>query len=124
MQRKLIKILSFIIMILMLILCLSGTVFADWDANFDELNNGEIKKAGNMAMSGWASAINLVQIIGVGIAVIVLVVIGIQYMYASPDSKAEIKNKAINYVVGAIMIFSATGILQIVKMFIDGNVNS
>lgn len=122
-MKKLVKIISVLILFFVIGLCFTQ-VFAEWDAPFDELNNGTTKKAGNMAVSGIGAIINIVQIVGIGIGVVCLVAIGIKYMYGSPEHKAKIKDDAIIYIVGAILVFSATAILQIVKMFVDGNINS
>ena len=112
---------SFLIFILILF-CFSQAIFADWDPNFDTLSNGTAEKSGNMAMDIFGSIINITQLIGMGIAIIVLVVVGIQYVVAAPSEKAEIKNKSINFIIGAVLIFSAAAILQIVKMFVESNV--
>ena len=61
--------------------------------------------------------INIVQIIGTGVALIMLIVLAIKYISAAPGDKADIKKHAVVYVVGAIVLFAATGILQIVKNF-------
>ena len=46
-----------------------------------------------------------------------LIVLAIKYISAAPGDKAEIKKHAVVYVVGAIILFAATGILGIVKNF-------
>ncbi len=61
--------------------------------------------------------ITIVQIIGTGVAIIMLIVLAIKYISAAPGDKAEIKKHAVVYVVGAIVLFAATGILGIVKNF-------
>lgn len=116
------KIIISILSILLLIFCFSQVCFANWTPNFDALENGEVKKAGNRAMDIFGSIINVAQVIGVGISILVLVVVGIQYVVAAPSAKAMIKTKATNYVIGAVLIFSAAAILQIIKMFMTTNV--
>ncbi len=59
--------------------------------------------------------ITVVQIIGVGVAIIMLIVLAIKYISAAPGDKAEIKKHAVVYVVGAIVLFAASGILGIIK---------
>ena len=46
-----------------------------------------------------------------------LIVLAIKYISAAPGDKADIKKHAVIYVVGAIVLFAATGILQIIKSF-------
>ena len=63
------------------------------------------------------SVVQIVQVIGVGIASIMLLVLGIKYLMASPGDKADIKKHAIVYLVGATVLFGASGILGIIKTF-------
>lgn len=48
-------------------------------------------------------------------AVILLVVLGVRFMTASPEGKAEIKKSAVIYVVGAALVFAAGLILTVIK---------
>ena len=48
------------------------------------------------------------------IAVIMLVILGIKYIISSPEDKATIKDKAVIYVTGAIIIFAASGLVGMV----------
>ena len=121
MSKKIIKMVMSILIIVLLLFCFSQTIFA-WDVPFENLTNGQVNQAGGKAIDIIGSIINITQVIGMGIAIIVLVIVGIQYVIASPSSKANIKTKASNYILGAVLIFSAAAILQIVKLFIDDNV--
>lgn len=62
----------------------------------------------------------LVQGVGIGIAVIILVVLGIKYMMGSAEEKAEYKKTMIPYVVGAILIGGAATIANAVYTFGTG----
>ena len=59
--------------------------------------------------------IYVIQIIAFAAAVIMLMFVGIKFLTASPEGKAEVKKIAVIYVVGAILLFAATGILGIIK---------
>ena len=59
----------------------------------------------------------VVQVVGVGVAIIMLIVLAIKYISAAPGDKADIKKHAVVYVVGAVVLFAASGILGIVKKF-------
>ena len=61
--------------------------------------------------------INIAQVIGMGVAIIMLIVLAIQYIAASPEGKAEIKKNATIYIVGAVILFAASGILGIIRRF-------
>ena len=65
--------------------------------------------------------LGIVQVIGMAVAVIMLIVLAIKYISAAPSDKAEIKKHAVVYVVGAVVLFAASGILEIVQQF-AGNI--
>lgn len=58
--------------------------------------------------------IGLVQIVGTAVAIIMLIWLGIKYVIAAPEEKAEIKKGAFIYVIAAIFIFAASNIVGIV----------
>ena len=122
MNKKFLKMVIFILIFVALIFCCSQSVFA-WDpiSEINSVSNGEVKQAGNRAIEIFGSIISVMQLIGMGIGIIVLVIVGIQYIGASPEGKAAVKNKSTNFIIGAVLMFSAAAILQIVKMFIDVN---
>ena len=122
MKRNCKKIIISLLIFILLIFCFSQTIFASWDPKIQNLADGEIGKAGNRAIDIFGAIINIIQVTGMGIAVVVLVVIGIKYTMASVSEKAEIKNRAHNYVLGCVLIFSGAAILQIIKMFLKSNV--
>lgn len=63
------------------------------------------------------SVISIAKVICAGVAIIMLTVIAMKYMLAAPSEKADIKKHAVVYVVGAVVMFAATGILQIIQSF-------
>ena len=113
MSRKTVRIITAVMMILMM-LSVATTVFAGWTPEGDQSAAGaeSIKNIIN-AVLGW------VQIIGIGVAVIMLIVLAIKYISAAPG---EIKKHAVVYVVGAVILFAASGILQIIKTFAEGTI--
>ena len=63
--------------------------------------------------------INITQVIGAGIAILMLVVLGIKWIGESPSGRAQIAKSTRYYILGAIFIFAAIGLLQIVKSFTE-----
>lgn len=59
-----------------------------------------------------STVVSVMKSIGYVIAVIMLMYIGIKYITASPDGKAEVKNKAVIFVIGAILIASSVTIVD------------
>jgi hypothetical protein len=112
---------------IVLVLFLIGIIATSLSVVF----GAEIPTAGS-DKSGAASSVQsivgalifIIQIIAFAAAVIMLMFLGIKYITASPDGKAEIKKSSVHYVVGAIILFAATGILQIVRNFALSNIKS
>ena len=61
---------------------------------------------------------NILLAIGLIVAVTAGAVLGVQFMMASADGKAEVKEKLIPYTVGCTVIFGAFGIWKLVMLFI------
>lgn len=62
----------------------------------------------------------IVRIIGMAVAVIMLTILGIKYVAASPNEKAEYKKAMTIYVVGAVLLFGASFLLGVVQDFVSG----
>lgn len=60
--------------------------------------------------------LGILQVIAVGTAVIMLVILAIKYMTAAPSEKAEIKKSMTVYVIGALVLFAGAGILKIIEV--------
>lgn len=60
--------------------------------------------------------IGLLQIAGTGIALIVVTMLGIKYMLASPSDKADVKKQIMPILIGCFLIFGAT---MVVTAMID-----
>ena len=57
--------------------------------------------------------------VGMVIAVIVGIILGIQFMTSGSEEKAKIKESLIGYVIGCIVVFGAFGIWKIAIMIIS-----
>ena len=60
------------------------------------------------------SVLGIIQMVGSSICVITLVIMGMQYMFASVEEKAKYKEKMIPYVVGCLMLFGIINITSII----------
>ncbi len=64
--------------------------------------------------------VSVVRYVGQGIAVITLIIIGIRYIFASVEQKAEYKKSMIPYVIGAILLFAGASVTNwIYEIFND-----
>lgn len=120
-MKKTMKIIAILLVAIMAVMVLSNTAFASadiWDGiqMTQSVTSGAATKVGNMA----GQILNITQVIGMAVAVVMLIVLAIKYISAAPSDKAEIKKHAVVYVVGAVVLFAATGILEIIKQFAKG----
>ena len=116
MNKKSLKIFLSILLVLSTILTATTPVFAyDDPARFSTVDDpsGTATK-----LQGTAGQIlGVVQVIGVSVAIIMLIIIAIKYLSAAPNDKAEIKKHAVVYVIGAVVLFGAIGILGLISNF-------
>lgn len=126
MNRKVIKIVSIVLMMLMVATILSTSVFATWDnMDINQFNSVKDESGTDSVFTQVVGAIiTLVQVVGMGVAIIMLIVMAIKYISAAPSEKAELKKGITIYVVGAIVLFAASGILQVIKNFAAGNIKA
>ena len=121
-----------ILMSLIFILCMcifSVTVHADTiETLVSNMKNPPDGKgaisAGDTSGGGIIDAINtilgLIQVAGTGIALIAVSLLGIKYMLASVEEKAEIKKYLVGAVIGGILVFGGTGIAKVLANFSTG----
>ena len=121
MTKKVMKIVAILLVAMMVVAVGTQVVFATQSsdglniAQFNDRKDNSGASASSQNIIG--ALINIVQIIGTGVAIIMLIVLAIKYISAAPGDKADIKKHAVVYVVGAIVLFAASGILQIIKSF-------
>lgn len=91
----------------------AGTGIAPNGLTADFQNTQGIQTVGQRIMG-------IVQTIGVVVAVVILMVLGIKYMMGSAEEKAEYKKTMLPYIIGAILIFGAVSIANMVYNFASG----
>lgn len=117
-----------IVLMLLLVLIISlfiGTmnVYAT-DEGIDGIINGMAnasKLTEANAGTGIAKTINdvigLLQLAGTGISVIVVTMLGIKYLIASPSEKADTKKMIMPILIGCILLFGAVNLVALVADF-------
>lgn len=78
---------------------------------------GLASQASDATVSIIGSVLDVIRFVGAAVALGVLLVIGIKYLVASAGERADIKKYAVNYVIGALILFAASGIFTIIKTF-------
>ena len=129
--NKVMKLVVSILLIALVAISFSQIVLADgYDPTDPDAPLGEMFKQTDKSGASEAATniigmiINIAQVIGMGVAIIMLIVLAIQYIAASPEGKAEIKKNATIYIVGAILLFAASGILAIIRRFAVSSIGS
>ena len=62
-----------------------------------------------------SKVLGVVKAIAVAFAIGMLLYVGIKYTMASANEKADLKKGSISYVIGAVIIFGATGLITIAQ---------
>ena len=114
MNKKTLRIITIISTVLVVItMCTASFGFGITDLTADQQGTEGIQNIGKRVMG-------ILQAVGIVIAVVVLMVLGIKYMMGSSEEKAEYKKTMIPYVIGAVLIFGATTIANAVYNFANG----
>ena len=127
---KITKCIAIILLITFLLLLFSGNYSQTNAAALSNMVSG----ADNFIQDGQASSqidnedihnlsdsiYNILLIIGTIIAMIVGVVLGIQFITGSVEAKSKVKEALIPYVVGCIVIFGAFGIWKLAITILQG----
>lgn len=114
-MKKQIKIVSIILVAIMVLATLTTVVTAapDLSSQIKDMANGNGKQPTEVVNLG-KTIVTIMQTVGIVVAVVVLLILGIKYMIGSAEEKAEYKKTMIPYLVGAILIFASTTIVNVV----------
>lgn len=121
-NNKLFKVLA-VILTIVCVVSLAGVVNAEptttgGDAWPSGLTGSSSTLSGSL--SGYGSILlGIFQVVGYIAAVVVLAWLGIKYLTAAPEGKAEIKKQAFAYLIGALLLFAAGTIVGWVKTAVD-----
>ena len=114
MNKKLVKLVSVILMVIMLC-SIALNVFAEGEMITPSSIQGTSGTANVAGISNIGNnVVRILQTIGIVLSVVMIIVIGIKYMMGSPDEKAEYKKTMMPYLVGALLIFSASALAQFI----------
>lgn len=106
---------------LILFFSLSSEVFADGAASvIDGAYKGDVDTEADSAANIIISSIlSVIRTVAAAIAIIILIMIACKYIIASAGDRADIKKYAVNYIIGAVILFSASALIGIVKDFVS-----
>ena len=114
-MKKQIKMISIVLVIMVALVAISSVVLAapDLSGTIKDMANGTGNQPTEVVNLG-KTIVTIMQTVGIVVAVVVLLVLGIKYMIGSAEEKAEYKKTMIPYLVGAILIFASTTIVNVV----------
>lgn len=97
--------------VLVAVFIFTGCVFAaDVNTIWNNAQGSGVSSVTGAANKIWSTVLLILQIC----AVAAIVFAGVKYMFASADQKADIKNGMIGLVVGAILVFAASTVVQFI----------
>ena len=123
-MKKTSKILAIIFVAIMLVSTVSNTAFAAAAAGGLSVPSATNVDASNLNTL-ISKVLGVLQIVGVGVAVIWLMILGIKYMTGSTEEKAVDKKSLLPYIIGAVLVgaapFIATAIFNMIAGATSGS---
>lgn len=117
MSTKTMKILTFVATAL-LVVALGATTVLGVTVNGVELTPNQIIGGAVNGTEGITDfgkrVIGILQTVGIVLSVVILVVLGLKYMMGSAEEKADYKKTMMPYIVGAVFIFLAPTIANMI----------
>lgn len=107
------------ICVLLLVVSVAVSSYADVLTPGDIKVEGDVRGQADIANIG-GQLLGIFQTVGAVVAVVILLVLGIKYMMGSAEEKADYKKSMIPYVIGAIIIFGAPAIANMVYQLASG----
>lgn len=127
---KILKIAVFAITLLTLLCIFQPKSYGAQVQSFDEMRNSiqaflnqgknsNLKIGANDMKSVITPIANILTAIGVVVLIAVVSIMGLKYMFATPEEAAKLKQQLIGVVVSGVVIFGAVAIWRIVYTLLD-----
>ena len=118
MKNKTLKIIAVLLIAIALVTLATTIVRAT--TGFEPIQPKDPGTAGEKVTNTAGQILTIVRIVGMAVAVIMLTILGIKYVAASPNEKADYKKGMTVYVVGAVLLFGASALLSLIQKFVEG----
>lgn len=118
MKNKTLKIIA-VLLIAIALITLSTTIVRA-TTGFEPIEPKAAGTVGENVTNTAGQILTIVRIVGMAVAVIMLTILGIKYVAASPNEKADYKKGMTVYVVGAVLLFGASALLSVIQKFVEG----
>ena len=125
-MKKTVKILSVVLLVIMILASLGSVTMAATPGEGTGLTPSDFKgnppdsTAINKVQDLGNNIIGIIRVVGTIVSVVILMILGIKYMTASAEGKADFKSALIPYLVGAILVFGATWVATAVWQLANG----
>ena len=106
-MKKSIKVALMIVAILLVSTSVFASDFKPGDVQINTQNTQAVQGVG-------ASILGIIRVVGTIVAVGMLIVLGIKYMMGSAEERAEYKKTLFPYLIGAVLIFAASNLADMV----------
>ena len=116
MSKKLIKVLTTVLLIVMII-SIAANCLAITPSEIT--SDGSVTGSEEVASVG-KDIVGILQAVGIILSVVILIILGIKYMMGSAEEKADYKKSMMIYILGAVLIFAASALAQVVYQFVTG----
>lgn len=124
-MKKIVSIL--LIMLLLMSICVTNQSLAGEATGINGIidkMSGVSSAPATASTSGTTKVINniigIMQVVGTGISLIVISMLGIKYILASPSDKADVKKNIMPILIGCVLLFAAVNIAGIIESFTSG----
>ena len=110
-RRNIVKVLVTLLVVLLIISTIS---FADYTPDQFKSQIDTTATGTDNIKSVGGKIVGIVQVVGTIASIGMLIVLGIKYMMGSAEERAEYKKTLFPYFIGAILIFAATNLADII----------
>ena len=119
MKNKTLKIIA-VLLIAIALVTLATTIVRATDNGFQNITAQYPGNSATTISNTAGKILYIVRIIGMAVSIIMLTILGIKYVAASPNEKADYKKGMTVYVIGAALLFGASILIGIIQGFVDG----
>jgi len=115
-MRKTSKILTILLITVILVMFVSTVAFAKTvytPTEFKDKIDTDATGTTNVKNVG-GKIVGIIRVVGTIVAVGMIIVLGIKYMMGSAEERAEYKKTLFPYIVGAVLIFGASNLADVV----------
>lgn len=119
MKNKTLKIIA-VLLIAIALVTLATTIVRATDNGFQNITAQNPGNSATTISNTAGKILYIVRIIGMAVSIIMLTILGIKYVAASPNEKADYKKGMTVYVIGAALLFGASILIGIIQGFVDG----